>query len=938
MNHHEITAERTVFPRVVVFGAGIAGLSAAQELAERGFHVHVIDPGGAGDEVEVGGIAKTQWKRIPTTEPKCQDFIIIPRSLRKITLTTLNHDNFDKTAPNPTPTTKYKIRQFAKIWHTARIAYLKNDCTLADPIPVYTLALCGPDDGKKRTEWKKYLARFNIIITTDRTILPNDVDQQDVPWTLEADSSVLSSKEVPGEHGYRYFPGFYRNLLDTMSRAKLYEGAGCNRRQTRYTLADNLIAAPDLHIALPDERPPITLSRRKIRSFEEFRRILSERIGRLNASSADVRHLERRMFRYLTSSTPRREHQYQKQIWWDFLEGYKLRPDLHDLLRHTPQALIAMNADEIDARTHGNILVQLLLDHLRTGVDTDQVLNGPTSISLFLPWKEYLESIGVLFHKGYVKSLYYHKKSGRITPKTVTSDSAISETISKAQYYVLAVPYIQALRLTQTLFADSSPTTVGADAHDKLELGKLGRHFRSVLQMASPSITDNGESITTQQLRMPRPFDPKHQYVWSFHRLFTGTQFLFDRNVQVGKGHTYYPASPWGLSSISQQNYWEKQDNFQQENDSSSIPPLQGILSVDIGDCDRPALSIIGNDAWKTTSTKGAIFTTAGGRISCSSSDEPNESTCRPVRPCNFDPSTKNVVPFLLAFELGFNVWQQVEEGLYRGTRDRFGSANWLSTDDHLMNYWHQSYDETGHHAAPPNDEGLPLSVEDLLEPPGPWYMISTPNLPWERRPGFYIDRPAFMTHDRAIQPLPWSENDQQAWNFDPDRMRVLSYEVSHGQWVLAGAYNKTYTRLETMEAANESARHAVNAILDHYMQSRDKSTPTKLQPMLAEYCKIWDPERNELEDLEVLRRLDELLMRDGLPHFMDLLELDSRLEASAAPSNVTQDRPLDLFLRLLDEATRATPSNESLKDLLTSGKFGGLGKLLSALDRSDSR
>ena len=56
-------------PRVVVFGAGISGLSAAQELIERGFEVHVVDPTGQ-CEVKVGGIARTQWAHVPVPGPK----------------------------------------------------------------------------------------------------------------------------------------------------------------------------------------------------------------------------------------------------------------------------------------------------------------------------------------------------------------------------------------------------------------------------------------------------------------------------------------------------------------------------------------------------------------------------------------------------------------------------------------------------------------------------------------------------------------------------------------------------------------------------------------------------------------------------------------------------------------------------------------------------
>src|SRR5215469_2138149 len=55
-------------PIVTIFGAGIAGLSAAHELIERGFSVQVVEPARRADQeygVEVGGLARNQFARVP---------------------------------------------------------------------------------------------------------------------------------------------------------------------------------------------------------------------------------------------------------------------------------------------------------------------------------------------------------------------------------------------------------------------------------------------------------------------------------------------------------------------------------------------------------------------------------------------------------------------------------------------------------------------------------------------------------------------------------------------------------------------------------------------------------------------------------------------------------------------------------------------------------
>jgi hypothetical protein len=91
-------------------------------------------------------------------------------------------------------------------------------------------------------------------------------------------------------------------------------------------------------------------------------------------------------------------------------------------------------------------------------------------------------------------------------------------------------------------------------------------------------------------------------------------------------------------------------------------------------------------------------------------------------------------------------------------------------------------------------------------------------------------------------------------------------YLVHWDRLVFAGVYVRTFTRMTTMEAANESARHAVNAILDHALARRGHGSP------LGEHCRIWDPEEHEHPAFEPLKKLDETLFQLGLGHPLDVL------------------------------------------------------------------
>jgi hypothetical protein len=69
-------------PSVTIFGAGIAGMTAAHELVERGFQVEVWEPEdderAPSRDCAIGGMARTQWSAVPWpeefTDVPCGDF------------------------------------------------------------------------------------------------------------------------------------------------------------------------------------------------------------------------------------------------------------------------------------------------------------------------------------------------------------------------------------------------------------------------------------------------------------------------------------------------------------------------------------------------------------------------------------------------------------------------------------------------------------------------------------------------------------------------------------------------------------------------------------------------------------------------------------------------------------------------------------------------
>jgi len=136
-------------------------------------------------------------------------------------------------------------------------------------------------------------------------------------------------------------------------------------------------------------------------------------------------------------------------------------------------------------------------------------------------------------------------------------------------------------------------------------------------------------------------------------------------------------------------------------------------------------------------------------------------------------------------------------------------------------------------------------------------------------------------------------------WLDDLERRNVWQarhggYQVHNNSVVFAGTWNKTFTRVTSMESACESGRHAVNAILDHYiwvesggLDRREKSTtlswefpygfldqglssPIRLPTPAGDYCYVFDVENREPADTRALRMLDSKFCQQSLPHPLD--------------------------------------------------------------------
>ncbi|MEE6139441.1 NAD(P)-binding protein [Mycobacterium sp. 050128] len=161
----------------------------------------------------------------------------------------------------------------------------------------------------------------------------------------------------------------------------------------------------------------------------------------------------------------------------------------------------------------------------------------------------------------------------------------------------------------------------------------------------------------------------------------------------------------------------------------------------------------------------------------------------------------------------------------------------------------------------------------------------------WDNRPGSDPWNPHGTSYTRTPPEDEWLKDLEQhnVW-----QARHGGYQVHNNSVVFAGTWNKTFTRVTSMESACESGRHAVNAILDHYiwvesggLDRREKapaldwefpygfldqsmSSPIRMPTPAGDYCYVFDIENREPADTRTLRTVDSQLCEQSLPHPLD--------------------------------------------------------------------
>ncbi len=121
-----------------------------------------------------------------------------------------------------------------------------------------------------------------------------------------------SQAGLPSEHGFRFFPGFYRHVIDTMKRIPTVDGR---------SVADNLVAA-EYGMFAREGADPVIVPAISPRSLHDVIETLHGLMGiKTDLSTADIEFFAGKLWQIMTSCGDRRLEEYEEQSWADFIEA-----------------------------------------------------------------------------------------------------------------------------------------------------------------------------------------------------------------------------------------------------------------------------------------------------------------------------------------------------------------------------------------------------------------------------------------------------------------------------------------------------------------------------------------------------------------------------------------------------------------------------------------
>ena len=334
-------------------------------------------------------------------------------------------------------------------------------------------------------------------------------------------------KPLPGEHGFRFFPGFYKHITATMKEIPYPEP------DSNQNAFDNLTPTSRILVARYGKQP-IKLTASFPRSLKDLKLIFHTLHGLDSGlTEEEEEFFAERVWQLISSCHARRDNDYERLSWWQFTQAARFSEAYrHLLVEGLTRTLVAAKAELASTRTGGDIFLQLLFCMTDPSVDTDRVLDGPTNDRWLTAWKEYLLAKNMKLTQG-ASATQVNMDNGTVKSITINHQGKLFEVTG--DYYLMAMPVEKAALL------------INKDMID------IDARLQFIQQLA-PSVA------------------------W-----MNGIQYYLTEDVKLNQGHILCSDTEWALTCISQVQFWKDYDITTKGNGN-----VKGVLSVDISDWFSP--------------------------------------------------------------------------------------------------------------------------------------------------------------------------------------------------------------------------------------------------------------------------------------------------------------------------------------------------------------
>jgi uncharacterized protein with NAD-binding domain and iron-sulfur cluster len=341
-----------------------------------------------------------------------------------------------------------------------------------------------------------------------------------------------SRDPLPGEHGFRFFPCFYRHLIDVLQDIP----------SDGDPVSSDLVRTPEAGLAFKNEGLvsfPRDFGGNQSAAdiFSTITRLYSD----LDFTNEDLKRMAWFRLKYLTSGAKRRKEQYENMPWTEFVESDSVRYSerFREFDKAIPRTMSALVAEKTSAKVIGDISMQFLLGLGRPWQPPDRLLRGPSSEIWIDKWRDRLINLGVTISLNHELEEIQLDGGNRIQRCRVKSGANVINVV--ADHYVFALPI---------------------------------NDFRSLINPEMRLLDPDLGTIADV------PSDQLDGWM-------VGAQVYLRDDFPMVAGHMFYPDSEWAVTSISQAQFWgQKGGPIEDRYGDGSVT---GILSIIISDWETPS-------------------------------------------------------------------------------------------------------------------------------------------------------------------------------------------------------------------------------------------------------------------------------------------------------------------------------------------------------------